>query len=198
MWVSVKNRKLQKTTSSTSLSLWVSKKKMWWIFTKGIRRCSPPDADKLRRSHWLLTNIGGSSVCIGSGGFAYNHFRQGFQSASKPYRSYFLPSIRLRQESHSSLVCICLISGKYGRKVERLHRRCFVRLPDTTCAVSWIIDVLPCEHSSSALPSWPRFAQVSLHNNHDQRVEWSLQKSQRCLKALNLELRKRIKKIINK
>ena len=29
-----------------------------------MRHCSPPDADKLRRFHWLLTNITGSSVFI--------------------------------------------------------------------------------------------------------------------------------------
>ena len=33
----------QKTNSSTRLSLWVSKRKIWWIFTEGIRHFSPPD-----------------------------------------------------------------------------------------------------------------------------------------------------------
>ena len=78
------------------LAVGIKKGNMMNIFTEGMRHCSPPDADKLRRPHWLITNwyrrfLGIHRECI-RGRFAYSHFRQGFQSARK-HRPYFLPEL---------------------------------------------------------------------------------------------------------
>ena len=48
----------------------VSQKEKCDEYLEGMRHCSPPDADKLQRFHWLLTNITGSSVFIAYDWFA--------------------------------------------------------------------------------------------------------------------------------
>ena len=115
--VGFKNRR----PSVQSVSSCGSQKEKCDEYLERMRHCSPPDADKLRRFHWLLTNITGSSVFI-----AYDcrydcvvSFYKVFnQPAYLGLISFFLQS-DLGKNPIQVLVWICLVSKKKRRILYR-------------------------------------------------------------------------------